>query len=107
MRTAYRRARAARLRELRQSLRKVQAKIGQPPYRTVKAVQKRAETQRKQSSVGKFMQARAYDDEKGQVRLRWWVNFYPLWQAIQRDSRYLLVTNDWTLSPHDMLNWPL
>jgi transposase len=104
MRTAHRRARAARLRELRQSLREVEAKIGQPHYRTVKAVQKRAETQLKQSSVGKFMQARAYEDENGQVRLRWWVNFYPLWQAMQRDGRYLLVTNDWTLSPHEMLN---
>ena len=104
MRTAHRRARAARLRELRQSLREVEAKIGQPHYRTVQAVQKRAETQLKQSSVGKFMQARAYEDENGQVRLRWWVNFYPLWQVMQRDGRYLLVTNDWTLSPHEMLN---
>ena len=104
MRTAHRRARAARLRELRQSLREVEAKIGRPHYRTVAAVQKRAETQLKQSSVGKFMQARAYADEDGQVRLRWWVNFYPLWQTMQRDGRYLLVTNDWTLSPQEMLS---
>jgi transposase len=103
MRTAHRRARAARLWELRQSLREVEAKIGRPHYRTVKAVQKRAETQLKQSSVGKFMQARAYADENGQVRLRWWVNRYPLWQTMQRDGRYLLVSNDWTLSPQKML----
>jgi hypothetical protein len=103
MRTAHRRARAARLRELRQALREVEAKIGRPHYRTVKAVQKRAETQLKQSSVGKLMQARAYADENGQVRLHWWVNRYPLWQAMQRDGRYLLVTNDWTLSPREML----
>jgi hypothetical protein len=70
----------------------------------VKAVQKRAETQLKQSSVGKFMQARAYADENGQVRLRWWVNRYPLWQAMQQDGRYLLVTNDWALLPRKMLN---
>jgi hypothetical protein len=67
-------------------------------------VQKRAETQLKQSSVGKFMQAQAYADENGRVRLRWWVNRYPLWQAMQRDGRYLLVTNDWTLSPGKMLS---
>jgi transposase len=103
MRTAHRRARAARLRELRQDLREVEAKIGRPHYRTVKAVQKRAETQLKRSSVGKFMQARAYEDENGQVCLCWWVNFYPLWQTMQRDGRYLLVTNDWTLSPRKML----
>jgi transposase len=103
MRTAHRRARAARLRELHQALREVEAKIGRPHYRTVKAVQKRAETQLKQSSVGKFMQARAYADENGQVRLCWWVNRYPLWQAMQQDGRYLLVTNDWTLSPRKML----
>lgn len=104
MRTARRRARAARLRELRQALREVEAKIGQPHYRTVEAVQQRAETQLRRSSVGKFMQARAYVDENGQVRLRWWVNRYPLWQAMQCDGRYLLVTNDWTLSPRKMLS---
>jgi len=104
MRTAHRRARGARLRELRQALREVEAKVGRPHYRTVKAVQKRAETQLKRSSVGKFMQVRAYEDENGQVCLCWWVNFYPLWQTMQRDGRYLLVTNDWTLSPQEMLS---
>jgi transposase len=104
MRTAQRRARAARLWELRQSLREVQAKIGRPHYRTVTAVQKRAETQLRQSPVGKFMQVRAYVDENEQVCLRWRVDRYPLWQAMQRDGRYLLVTNDWTLSPRKMLN---
>jgi hypothetical protein len=103
MRTAHRRARAARLRELREALRGVEAKIGQPYYRTVKDVQKRAETQLRQSSVGKFMQAKAYEDDNSQVRLRWWVNRYPLWQAMHRDGRYLLVTNDWTLSLREML----
>jgi transposase len=103
MRTAHRRARAARLRELRQCLREVESKIGQPHYRTVKDVQKRAETQLKRSSVGKFMQAKAYEDENGQVCLRWWVDFFPLWQAMQRDGRYLLATNDWNLSPRKML----
>jgi transposase len=103
MRTAYRRARAVRLRELRQALQEVRTKIGQPHYRTVSAVQKRAETQLKQSSVGKFMQAQAYEDESGQVCLRWWVTRYLLWQAMQQDGRYLLVTNDWNLSARKML----
>ena len=103
MRTSLRRTRAAQLRELRQALQEVKAKIGQPYYRTVKAVQKRADTQLKQSPAGKFMQAEAHTDQEGQVRLRWWVNRYALWQAMQRDGRYLLVTNDWSLSPQRML----
>jgi transposase len=103
MRRAHRQTRAAQLWTLRHNLRTVRAKIGQPYYRTVKAVQKRANTQLKQSPAGKFMQAEAYTDETGPVRLRWWINRYALWQAQQRDGRYLLVTNDWSLSPRRML----
>jgi hypothetical protein len=88
---------------LRQTLCQVQAKIGQPHHRTVEAVQKRANTQLKKSPAGKFMRAEAYADEEGQVHLRWWVDGYALWQAMQRDGRYLLVTNDWSLSPQRML----
>jgi transposase len=103
MRTARRQTRAVQLRALRQALREVQAKIGRPYYRTVEAVQQRANTQLRKSSTGKFMRAEAYADEQGQVRLRWWVDRYALWQAMQRDGRYLLVTNDWSLSPQRML----
>ena len=103
MRTALRRTRAAQLRVLRQALREVQAKIGRPHYRTVEAVQQRANTQLKRSPAGKFMRAEAYTDEQGQVRLRWWVDRFALFKAMQRDGRYLLVTNDWSLSPQRML----
>jgi len=103
MRTALRRTRAAQLRALRQALSEVQAKIGQPRYRTVEAVQKRANTQLKKSPAGQFMRAEAYADEQGRVCLRWWVDRYALWQAMQGDGRYLLVTNDWSLSPQRML----
>jgi transposase len=101
--TSWRQTRATQLRELRQALSQVQAKIGQPHHRTVEAVQKRANTQLNRSPAGKFMRAEAYADEKGQVHLRWWVDRYALWQAMQRDGRYLLVTNDWSLSPQRML----
>jgi len=103
LRTALRQTRAAQLRALRQALREVQAHIGQPRCRTVKMVQRRANAKLKASAVGKFMRAEAYTDEQGQVCLRWWVDRYPLWQAMQRDGRYLLVTNDWSLSPQRML----
>ena len=101
--TSWRQTRAAQLRALRQALSQVQAKIGQPHHRTVEAVQKRANTQLKKSPAGKFMRTEAYADEAGQVHLRWWVDRYALWQAMQRDGRYLLVTNDWSLSPQCML----
>lgn len=103
MRTALRRARAAHFRALYQALRQVQAHIGQPRLRTVAVVQRRAETQVKQSPVGKFVQVEVYTNETGQVCLRWQVNRYRLWQVMQADGRYLLVTNDWSLSPRDML----
>jgi transposase len=103
MRSALRRKRAAQLRELRQALKEVEAKLGQPYYRTVKSVQRKANAKLKASPVGRFMQVEAYSDEQGRVCLRWWVDFYPLWQAMQWDGRYLLVTNDWSLSPRQML----
>ncbi len=101
--TSWRQTRAAQMREVRQALSQVQAKIGQPHHRTLEAVQKRANTQLKKSAAGKFMRAEAYADDKGLLHLRWWVDGYALWQAMQRDGRYLLVTNDWSLSPQRML----
>jgi len=109
MRTALRRTRATQLRALQQDLRQVQAKIGQPHHRSVKSVQptgglrlKRADTLLKKSPVGKLMRAEAYADPTGQLHLRWWIDRYTLWQVMQNDGRYLLVTNDWTLSPQRM-----
>lgn len=103
MRTALRRKRAAKLRELRQTLKEVQATIGQPRCRTVKMVQRRANGKLKSSSVGKLMRAAAHTNEQGQVGLHWWVDADVLRQAMERDGRYLLVTNDWSLSPQKML----
>jgi hypothetical protein len=102
MRAALRQKRAAQLWELRQALQGVQAKIGTPYHRTVKCVQRRANTKLNDSKVGKFVRAQATADEQGQVHLRWWMDHYTLWQACERDGRYLLVTNDWSLSPQQM-----
>lgn len=103
MRTALRRGRAAQLKALRQDLKEIQAKLGQPYYRTVKSVQRMARAKLKASPVGKFMRVQVYLDEQDKVCLRWQVAFYPLWKAMQRDGRYLLVTNDWSLTPRQML----
>jgi transposase len=103
MRSAVRQDRAAKLRALRGELAAVQGKIGQKRYRSVKEVQARATTCLRRSSVGQLMCAEAYATEEGQVHLQWWVNRLALWQAMQRDGRYLLVTNDWTLGCARML----
>lgn len=104
MASARRQSRAQQLRTLRQELRQVQAQIGQPYYRTVKSVQRRADTRRKHSPVGELLCAEAYADDQGQVGLRWWVDRAALILAMAQDGRYLLVTNDWSLSAQQMLD---
>jgi transposase len=103
MRTAVRQTRAKQLQALRQNLREVEAKIGQPRLRTVQAVQRRAAGVLKASPVGKLLSVEAYQDEQDQVRLWWSVDREALRQVMNRDGRYLLVTNDWSLSPQQML----
>jgi transposase len=104
MRSAVRKGRAAKLRALCQELKQVQSKIGKPWYRTVESVQKRANTVIRNSPVGKFMRAEAYTDERDQIRLRWWIDRCTLLLAMQKDGRYILVTNDWSLSPQRMFD---
>jgi len=103
MRAANRQARAKQLWALNQALWEVRAKIGKPYYRTVTDVQRRANTRLKNSPAGKFMRAQAFANAQGQVYLHWWLDRYALWKADQHDGRYLLVTNDWSLSPKQML----
>jgi len=103
MRSALGRTRATRLRTLDSQLRAVRASIGQPRLKTEKQVQQRANTAIKASKVKEFLQAEAYTDKQGQVRLRWQVDTAALQKAMWRDGRYLLVTNDWSLSPQQML----
>jgi transposase len=103
MRAAHRQARAKQLWALNHALWEVRAKIGKPYYRTVTDVQRRANTRLKNSAVGKFMRAQAYANGQGRVCLHWWLDRYALWKADQHDGRYLLVTNDWSLSAKRML----
>lgn len=103
MRHAWRKARATKLRTLRQALRGLRAKIGTPYYRSVAQVQRSANALLKQSGVGKFMQATAAEDASGQVCLHWELDRAALLAAMRKDGRYLLVTNDPTLSPRQML----
>jgi len=49
------------------------------------------------------MHAEAYPTTADSVGVRWWVDRETLRSAMQRDGRYLLVTNDFTLWPQRML----
>jgi ribosome-associated protein len=103
MRTALRRTRAQQCHALFATLRAVQAKIGQKRYRSVTEVQRRAETQLRRSPVGQLVHVQAADTPDGQVTLRWGVDREALAAAMRADGRYLLVTNDFSLTPARML----
>lgn len=94
--------RQVQLQALARQLAQLKADIGQPRLRTLKAVQRRANARLRTSKVGHLMSATAYQTETGQVDLRWQLDTYRLWQAEQTDGRYLLVTNDWSLSHQQM-----
>jgi transposase len=101
---AQRRSRAAQLRALHQALQELRSKIGQPYYRTVKALQRRANSLLNKSPAGKFMHVIAELDAAGHVSLHWQIDRFALWQAMERDGRYLLVTNDWSLSAQQIFD---
>jgi transposase len=103
MRRAMRQGRAQQLHALRAELAAVQAKIGQKRYRSAKDVQARAATCLRRSPVGRLMYVTAYQTATGVVELRWAVDRRALFNAMQHDGRYLLVTNDWHLGPQRML----
>jgi transposase len=103
MATAVRKSRATHLRALRQDLTDLRTKIGQPRYRTVKSLQRSVNARLNASPVGHLLRVEVYVNEHHQLDLRWQSDTYLLWQAMQADGRYLLVTNDLNLSPRQML----
>lgn len=104
IRDQLRHSRNSRLVALSQELALVQSQIGQPRLRTRKAVQRRVNARLRASKVGRLMSVSVFETESGHIDLRWQVDTYALWQAEQRDGRYLLVTNDWSLSHRQMLS---
>jgi transposase len=99
MRFARRRTRAQQFRALWQALQAVQAKAdaGQARYRSPSQVQARAETQLRNSTVGRFVTVQA-DRVAERIVLTWQVDVPTLRQAQDQDGRYLIVTNDPSLS---------
>lgn len=102
LRDQLRRSRNQQLLALSQELAQVKADIGKPRLRSVKAVQRRVNARLKASKVGQLMSVTVTEAAAGQVQLQWQVDTQLLWQAQQREGRYLLVTNDWGLSHQEM-----
>jgi transposase len=103
MRFARYRSRAQQFRALWQAFRQIQTKAdaGQARYRTPQQVQVRAETQCRKSKVGSLVTVEA-KQEGNRIVLRWQVKIKELRQTMQQDGRYLIATNDPTLSPTRM-----
>jgi transposase len=87
---------------LEKELTLLKEKIGQPYYRTVKCVQRSANARCKESKVGRFISVRVRETTNGQVDMQWQIDTDALWRAEEKDGRYLLVTNEWSLSHHEM-----
>jgi transposase len=104
MRRAHARTRARHFAALWPALRTVAEKAAQntPRYRSAQDVLARAQTQLRNSPVGQFV-AVWTTGEKGQIELHWRVKQDELLAAMRQDGRYLLVTNDPTLTPQLML----
>ena len=95
-------SRRLQLTALEKELTLLKAKIGQPYYRTIKQIQRSANARCKQSKAGRFMFVWVDETADGQIELQWKVNIHTLWRAEEKDGRYLLVTNEWSLSHHEM-----
>ena len=102
LRDEWRRNRRAQLQALEAELAQVRADIGQPRLRSIKAVQRRVNSKLRASKVGKFMQVNVYETPTGAVNLHWQLDREALAQQERLDGRYLLVTNDGSLSHQQM-----
>ena len=98
LRDQFRQARQTQLHALQEQLSQVRATIGQPRLRSHKALQRRVNARLRASPVGHLMETQVYTNPQGQLNLVWQVKASLLAQEERRDGRYLLVTNDWSLS---------
>lgn len=103
MRFARSRSRAQQFRALGQTFQQIQTKAdtGQVHYRTPAQVQARAETQCRHSPVGQLVTVEAQQAGE-RIILHWQIKVNELRDQMQQDGRYLIVTNDPTLSPQRM-----
>lgn len=103
MRAPLRQARQEQLAAVDEQLRQLRSKLGQPYHRSLKAVQRKANSVCRASKVGNLMTVTVYETAEGGLNLQWQINQEALYQAEKKDGRYLLVTNDWSLTHQEML----
>lgn len=102
LRDQWRQSRQARIDALFLELETLRSRIGQPRLRTPKMVQRSVNARLKASKVAQFVEATVYATAEGGLNLVWEINQAALTAAERRDGRYLLVTNDWSLSAQEM-----
>jgi len=103
MRQKLRQERQKHIRELLVALHQIQGKIGQKRYRSEKEVYQRVATQLKRSPTGKLVGVQVATTPEGKLCLDWWIDADALQAAGRGDGRFLLVTNDFSLSYPQML----
>lgn len=102
-RHSWRRRRIKQLRALTTTLQEeVYAKLNQPYWRNPATIRQRVQGRLDASPVGALLQVEVWG-EYGAVQMRWRVDRAALRQKCQLDGRYLLVTNDATLTAVEML----
>jgi transposase len=102
LRDQLRQTRLAWLDKLEAELEKLRLQIGQPRLRSLQAVQRSVNARVRESKVAQFMEITVSATPTGQINLYWRRQQETLAQAERFDGRYLLVTNDWSLSHHAM-----
>jgi transposase len=105
MQQALRQTRRQDLRELQVALHQICCKIdvGQKRYRSEKEINARIATQLKRSPVGNLLKVQLTTTPEGKFTLDWYMDGDALQTAQRGDGRYLLVTNDSSLSYPQML----
>jgi transposase len=102
-RRQWRRTRIEQLRDLETRLQEeVKDKLNQPYWRTPETIRERVQSRLDDSPVGDVMKVEVWG-AYGEVEMRWQVDRDALRDLCRSDGRYLLVTNDPTLSPVEML----
>lgn len=102
LRDEWRQNRQKQLQALEEELTQVRSDIGQPRLRSLKAVRRRVNSKLRASKVGQFMPVDVYETPTGAVNLHWQLDTEALAQRERLDGRYLMVTNDWSLSHQQM-----
>ncbi len=103
MQQALRQTRKQEMNALRIALFRVRSKIGEKRYRSEKEINIRIATQLKHSPVGNLFKVQLTTTPQGEFNLDWEVDGTALATAERPDGRYLLVTNDFSLSYPQML----